>query len=163
MATRSQTEREYRVGTGGDATDPPFAGVKVWFLGEIGDPATLPGLARRELTAWMGLDHEALADLQLIASELVTNALVHAAAEWVRVHLVPESGFWRLIVVDPGLNGRVPHPRVSSETDEHGRGLRVVHDVTQGLWGTYATLVGERVVWALVPRPGGQSDHGRRS
>ncbi|NUT09581.1 MAG: ATP-binding protein [Nonomuraea sp.] len=126
--------------------------MKVWFVGEIDDPAKIPALARRELAAWTGTDHEALPGLRLIASELVTNALVHAAAEWVRMLLVPERGFWRLTVIDPGRNGLVPHPRVSEETDESGRGLRVVHDATGGLWGTYRTLVGERVVWALVPR-----------
>ncbi|YCK42590.1 ATP-binding protein [Actinomadura sp. ATCC 39365] len=142
--------------------DPPFAGVKVWLVREIEIPSLLPGLVRRELAEWMGSTHEALGDLQTIATELVTNALIHANAEWVRVHLIPESGFWRLTVVDPGRNGLVPHPRITAETDEWGRGLRMVHGLTSGAWGTNATLLGERVVWALVPRLGGQSD-GRRS
>ncbi|MGW4412043.1 ATP-binding protein [Nonomuraea sp. NPDC004702] len=133
-------------------SDPPFARVKVWLVRELELPSLLPGLVRRELAEWMGPTHEALGDLRTIATELVTNALVHASAEWVRVHLVPESGFWRLTVVDPGRNGLVPHPRISSETEEAGRGLRVVHGLTSGAWGTHRTVVGERVVWALVPR-----------
>ncbi|MFI6919332.1 ATP-binding protein [Nonomuraea spiralis] len=115
-------------------------------------PALLPGLVRRELTEWMGSTQEALGDLQTIATELVTNALIHANAEWVRVHLIPESGFWRLTVVDPGRNGLVPRPRIAAGMEEWGRGLRMVHGLTLGGWGTHVTMVGERVVWALVPR-----------
>ncbi|MFI7423434.1 ATP-binding protein [Nonomuraea sp. NPDC049684] len=128
------------------------AGVKVWTVGELDDPAMLPRLARTELAAWLGADHQALDDLRLIASELVTNALQHAAAQWVRLSLAPEAGFWRLAVTDPGRNGLVPRPRVPADTDASGRGLRLVHELTTGLWGTYQDRAGERVVWALLRR-----------
>ncbi|MEU1390285.1 MULTISPECIES: ATP-binding protein [unclassified Nonomuraea] len=128
------------------------AGVKVWTVGEVGDPAMLPRLARTELAAWLGADHQALDDLRLIASELVANALQHAAAQWVRLSLAPEAGFWRLAVADPGRNGLVPRPRMPLDADESGRGLRLVHELTKGLWGTYLDRAGERIVWALVPR-----------
>jgi anti-sigma regulatory factor (Ser/Thr protein kinase) len=112
----------------------------------------VPSLARRELVEWMGPDHPALADLQEIASELVTNAIIHAAATWVRMSLVPESGFWRLAVTDPGRSGRIPCQRHPLPNVERERGLLIVDSLTHGRWDTRLNLVGERVVWALLPR-----------
>lgn len=135
--------------------NPPYAGVKMWLFSELNDCALLPALARRELRGWMG-DHPALGDLQLIASELVTNALVHGCGEWVRMSLVPtvegERRYWRLSVVGPGTSEAVPWPRIPGSDETTGRGLWVVDDLTHGCWGTDLTPVGERVVWALLPR-----------
>lgn len=101
-------------------------------------------------------EHPALGDLQLIASELVTNALVHGGGPWVRMSLLPvEEGqrcYWRLSVADPGLSRTVPLPRMPGPGETRGRGLWVVDDLTRGSWGTHCTRVGERVVWALLPR-----------
>lgn len=136
-------------------SDPPYAGIKVWLMGEIDDPALLPGLARRELRAWMG-DHPALEDLQIIVSELVTNAVLHGAGGWVRMSLRPvEEGarrYWRLSVVDPGGSASVPMPRVPASDEKSGRGLWLVDALTHGCWETCLTQVGERVVSALLPR-----------
>ncbi|MGW4407157.1 ATP-binding protein [Nonomuraea sp. NPDC004702] len=119
---------------------------------ELDDPAMLPRLARAELRTWLRPDHEALDDLRLVATELIANALQHAAAHWVGMRLTPERGFWRLAVTDPGLNGLVPRPRTPADTEESGRGLRVVHELSRGLWGTHRGDAGERVVWALLRR-----------
>ncbi|MEV4288869.1 ATP-binding protein [Nonomuraea bangladeshensis] len=122
---------------------------------DLDDCALLPSLARRELQAWMG-EHSALENLQLIASELVTNALVHGRGPWVRMSLFPVDGdgrrYWRLAVVDPGSSGRIPLPRMPGEEESRGRGLWVVDALTCGCWGTERTVIGERVVWALLPR-----------
>ncbi|MGP3957638.1 ATP-binding protein [Nonomuraea sp. 3N208] len=138
-----------------DVIDPPYAGIKEWLTGEIGDGALLPGLARRELRKWVG-DHPALADLQLIASELATNALVHGAGAWVRMTLRPtdegERRYWLLTAVDPGLSTCVPLPRMPGPDESRGRGLWIVDALTCGCWGTDRTQAGERVVWALLPR-----------
>ncbi|GGP12683.1 hypothetical protein GCM10012278_61460 [Nonomuraea glycinis] len=140
--------------------NPPYAGVKVWLFSELDDCALLPALARRELRGWMG-EHPALDDLQLIASELVTNVLVHGCGAWVRMSLVQtvEGGrrYWRLAVVGPGTSEAVPLPRISGPDETTGRGLWVVDDLTRGCWGTNLTPVGERVVWALLPRLGGRA------
>ncbi|SDL48060.1 hypothetical protein SAMN05421869_12691 [Nonomuraea jiangxiensis] len=137
------------------AKNPPYAGIKVWFVSEIDDRALLPGLARRELRAWMG-DHPALADLEAIASELVTNAVLHGEGAWVRMSLRAveerERPFWRLSVVDPGLSASVPMPRMPGPHETTGRGLWMVDSLTNGCWETSLTQMGERVVSALLPR-----------
>ncbi|MFI6712115.1 ATP-binding protein [Nonomuraea sp. NPDC050478] len=133
----------------------PCAGIKVWLLSEVGKRELVAALARRELRGWMG-DHQALADLQLIASELVTNAVVHGGGPWVRMSLIAveerERRYWRLSVVDSGVSGGVPLPSMPGPEETRGRGLWVVDDLTNGCWGTDRTQVGERVVWALIPR-----------
>lgn len=137
------------------ASEQPCAGIKVWLLSEIDKRELLAALARRELRGWMG-DHQALADLQLIASELVTNAMVHGGGAWVRMSLIAveegERRYWRLSVVDPGVSGDVPLPSMPGFEETSGRGLWVVDDLTNGCWGTERTQIGERVVWALMPR-----------
>ncbi|MFI6637262.1 ATP-binding protein [Nonomuraea fuscirosea] len=136
--------------------DPPYARVKVWMLKELENAARLPRLARRELRAWVG-DHAALADLELITSELVTNALVHGGGAWVRLSLEAEElgkrGYWRVTVVDPGRSASVPMPRMPAPGETSGRGLWLVDELTDGCWGT-GTRVGERAVWALLPLMG---------
>ncbi|MDA0631982.1 ATP-binding protein [Nonomuraea sp. MCN248] len=136
---------------------PPYSGVKVWSLREIPGLDRLPGLARQELREWMGPGHPALDDLTLIASELVTNAIVHVpAAPWVRMSLnltLEGAGrHWRLAVTDPGGAPTIPVPRTPEFSERSGRGLWIVDDLTGGCWGTHRTRAGERVVWALVPR-----------
>lgn len=82
----------------------------------------------------------------LIVSELVTNAILHAAtpaelrAQW-------SDGVLRLEVLD-NAEGRPPHPRVADEYDENGRGLFLV-DALSAAWGVESTENG-KVVWAEV-------------
>lgn len=132
-------------------SDPPYAGVKVWTTGEV-ESHRIPSLARRELVEWMGLDHPTLSDLQEIASELLTNAIIHANAIWVRMHLISESEFWRLTITDPGNSSETPRARRPRPNETGGRGLLVVDALTNGQWDTHCTSVGERVVWARLPR-----------
>ncbi|MEV0383386.1 ATP-binding protein [Nonomuraea sp. NPDC050643] len=126
-------------------------------LRELDHEALVPGLARRELRVWMG-DHPALGELEAVASELVANAVVHGGGAWVRLSLRPEveggRRYWRVAVVDPGRSGSVPMPRMPALSEESGRGLWVVDALTNGCWGTELTMVGERVVWALLPLTG---------
>ncbi|MGI5273446.1 ATP-binding protein [Nonomuraea sp. CA-218870] len=134
----------------------PYSGVKVWTRREIPSLDRLPRLAREELQEWMGPAHPALDDLTLIASELVTNAVVHVpAALWVRLSLeLTVKGarrYWRLAVTDPGGAPTIPMPRTPELHEQSGRGLWVVDSLVHGCWGTELTSAGERVVWAVMP------------
>jgi anti-sigma regulatory factor (Ser/Thr protein kinase) len=83
--------------------------------------------------------------VELIASELVTNAVV-AGAKTVRVELFRDTASFRLEVHDdaPG----VPELREAALDDEHGRGLALVasYSATFGVDGG----PGAKCVWAEV-------------
>ena len=83
--------------------------------------------------------------VELIASELVTNAVVAGAAS-VRVELSREARSFRIAVHDdaPGL----PEIRQATSTDEHGRGLAIVaaYSTSYGVDGG----PGAKCVWAKV-------------
>jgi anti-sigma regulatory factor (Ser/Thr protein kinase) len=133
-------------------SDPLHECVKVWATREVG-PERVPSLARKELAKWLGAGHPALPDLQEIASELITNAILHADAEWVRLSLSREPYAWQLTVTDPGAAGKAAPPsRQSRSSDERGRGLLIVDALTEGRWDTTVNAAGERVVWTQLRR-----------
>ncbi|HET6809669.1 MAG TPA: response regulator [Acidimicrobiales bacterium] len=88
-------------------------------------------------------------DAVLVATELVTNALVHAGSQC-RLTARLASGVLRLEVGDEGPG--VPDPRDTSGTDESGRGLLLV-SVLCSAWGVDATRGAGKVVWAELASP----------
>ncbi|MFE7182175.1 SpoIIE family protein phosphatase [Streptomyces erythrochromogenes] len=89
---------------------------------------------QEQLTVW---DREEMADsLQLIVSEIVTNALIHAGSD-VDVRLRSFDDHVRLEVRDSGSNPPVPSPLALEEEEnaeaEHGRGLLIV-EALGGAW-----------------------------
>ncbi len=109
----------------------------------------VPGLARRftreTLAAW-GLSP--LADFaELLVSELVTNALVHAQ-EPRRLRLFRDRAL-TLEVADAG--GQPPRLRAFGEDDEGGRGMYLVNELAHR-WGSRPTRDG-KVVWAELELP----------
>ncbi|MFF8099257.1 SpoIIE family protein phosphatase [Streptomyces sp. NPDC016640] len=136
--------------------------------------ATLPGsplapgsaraLLRKSLTEWADLALPGAAhltgrfgdDVMLVASELVTNAVVHAGTD-VRLTCRIEEGTGALVVEvtdrhplrAPG--GGEPEAPVY-EAPEFGRGLRLVSALSEA-WGvTYRP--GTKTVWARLPAGG---------
>ncbi|MFJ2607208.1 SpoIIE family protein phosphatase [Streptomyces sp. NPDC087425] len=107
------------------------------------DPAVVADArkaATRQLTEW-GLQ-ELTFTTELVVSELVTNAIRHAG-DPIRLRLIRDR---TLIceVTDGGAT--VPHLRHPRTTDEGGRGLLLVSQVTQR-WGTRVAPEG-KVIWA---------------
>lgn len=86
--------------------------------------------------------------LQLITSEVVTNALIHAGSD-VDVRLRAFDDHVRLEVRDSRSNPPVPSPLALSEEDnadaEHGRGLLIV-DALGGAWNSFPNGRGKNVV-----------------
>ena len=79
-----------------------------------------------------------------MASELATNALVHAHTAFI-VTLEGRDGVVRLTVRDDSLS--LPARRVAQVMDATGRGLEIVDIVSQD-WGIDTDSAGSKAVWA---------------
>lgn len=80
------------------------------------------------------LSHERAADLQLLLSEVLTNAVRHGGGPEVLLALTPKAELLCVQVTDGGA-GFVPTPRaMSAERDEGGFGLFLVERLTDR-WG----------------------------
>ncbi|MEV5958973.1 SpoIIE family protein phosphatase [Streptomyces sp. NPDC051987] len=106
------------------------------------DPSAVAGVraAATELMAAWGLEEEAFT-LELILSELVTNAIRYAAGP-VGVRLIHD----RSLICEVSDGSTVsPHLRRAAGTDEGGRGLFLVAQFADR-WGTRYTADG-KVIW----------------
>ncbi|MDG9702115.1 SpoIIE family protein phosphatase [Streptomyces sp. DH37] len=113
------------------------------------DPAAVSavrGDVARQLADW-GLETLEFTT-ELILSELVTNAIRHATGP-VRVRLLRLER--SLICEVSDTSGTSPHPRRATTTDEGGRGLFLVAQLSER-WGTRYTGTG-KVIWAEQPLP----------
>jgi len=98
------------------------------------------------LSRWHCAD--VLDDVQLLVSELVTNAVVHAGSDVeIAVRLLPDSV--RIEVVDRAPT-TVLRPSTPRAEDESGRGLLLVETLASA-WGV-EPLEGGKAVWFEVPR-----------
>ncbi|MET8540818.1 ATP-binding protein [Kitasatospora sp. NPDC004799] len=106
-------------------------------------------LIRDQLTSW-GWTGEPVDDLALIASELVTNAVVHACqgSGEVRLYLQEFDGDCRLEVWDPRGDLTVHRPR-PHRLREGGRGLELVRQLAFDSGVTSHGGAGKRV-WVRV-------------
>ncbi|WP_329166101.1 SpoIIE family protein phosphatase [Streptomyces sp. NBC_01717] len=115
------------------------------------DPAVVGrarGLVTRQLTGW-GLQDLAM-DTELIASELVTNAIRHGVGP-VSLRLIKH----RLLTCEVSDVGKsFPRLRHTCSSDETGRGILLVSQLSRR-WGSRLTT-GGKVVWAEqdLPRQG---------
>jgi serine/threonine-protein kinase RsbW len=90
-------------------------------------------LVRRFVTEAIG-QHAAAEDASLLATELVTNALLHARdATAVTVTVKVTAAFIRVEVHDDGRTG-IPHWRQAGSEAEDGRGFRIVNALARR-WG----------------------------
>ncbi|WP_235583102.1 ATP-binding protein [Kitasatospora sp. Root107] len=124
---RGRDRGRHRHDHGPGAADPPA-------------PSRARRFTRRTLEEW-GLT--ALSEFaELLVSELVTNALLHADAPR-RLRLFRDRTL-TVEVADSG--GQAPRLRPSAEEDEGGRGMHLVSELAHR-WGTRQTKDG-KVVWA---------------
>jgi two-component sensor histidine kinase len=87
-----------------------------------------------------------LEDAQLVVTELVTNAVLHAATE-VQLTLDIRPGTVRVEVADG--NERLPRPREADAEDVTGRGLLLVAAVAES-WGVSQRDDDGKVVWCAL-------------
>ena len=107
------------------------------------DPASAAkarDFVRRTLVRWS--HEEAVEDAELLATELVTNAVVHAKSP-VEVRLRRLSDRVRVEVADTG--GGALHLREAEDEDISGRGLLLVEGLSRA-WGTSSDGA-SKVVW----------------
>ncbi|MBA2949374.1 SpoIIE family protein phosphatase [Streptomyces himalayensis] len=107
------------------------------------EPARVSGIraaVTRRLADW-GLDEVSFA-AELVLSELVTNAIRHGSGP-IQVRLIHDRS---LICEVSDTSSTAPHLRHAAATDEGGRGLFLVAQLTQA-WGTRYTRNG-KVIWA---------------
>ncbi|MBB4786855.1 SpoIIE family protein phosphatase [Streptomyces rapamycinicus] len=113
----------------------------VWDLhGESREVAGVRALVRRQLVEW-GLEHLTFTT-ELVASELVTNAIRYGSAP-VQLRLIRDQSL--ICEVSDG-NSTSPHLRRARTTDEGGRGLLLVAQFTRS-WGTRYARRG-KTIWA---------------
>jgi anti-anti-sigma factor len=116
-------------------------------------PAAARRFVRETLQGWqLAPPDQALGDqAELVADELVTNAVVHAQTDlWLRLEL--RDGLLHLAVRD--LGPRLLHPAPDDPQGEGGRGLLVVARLAK-VWGVHGHPAGGKVVWCTlqsVPR-----------
>lgn len=115
-------------------------------------PGAAPADARRFVGAVLhdaAVDERVASDAVLAASELATNAIVHAGTDFdVVVEVEPEVV--RLAVRDRST--QPPDPRRPSCDTPGGRGLVILEELTDR-WGVRQDGQG-KAVWAELRRPG---------
>jgi anti-sigma regulatory factor (Ser/Thr protein kinase) len=95
-------------------------------------------------------DHPASLDAELLACELVTNAVQHATdSARVTVAVTHRGPVVHVDVIDDGQTG-LPHWRESEGHDEDGRGFKLVNEIAQR-WGFLREPAGTCVWFELAP------------
>jgi anti-sigma regulatory factor (Ser/Thr protein kinase) len=113
-------------------------------------------VARRRLTADLvsaGIFDSAVGDAALVVSELLSNAIRHAAplpGSQVRVTWTLHDDVLRLAVSDAGA-GSLPRITRAVPSAPGGRGLSIVENLSSH-WGVFRDH-GETTVWAVLAAP----------
>jgi len=117
------------------------------FPPHLGSVAIARQWIRTQLATW---DDELLVDAELLASEIVTNAIRHGRGQ-IAIALSPHSGYQRFEVYDEGSDTepRIT-PGVPDGLAEGGWGLQLL-GLLASSWATEVTSDGNRVVWYELP------------
>ena len=118
-------------------------------------PAAVPGTRRALVEDLRSIQVEAniVDEAEIVVSELVTNAVLHARPMIdgrVRVHWEVKAGVVELDVTDGGAHS-TPRPQQPSRYATSGRGLRIVRAIAHE-WGVLDDERG-RTVWVSLGGP----------
>ncbi|MGW0820553.1 ATP-binding protein [Streptomyces sp. NPDC002845] len=114
-----------------------------------GSVAQARRMTRARLSTWAVCENTC-DTAALVVSELVTNAIVHAAGRRVVCELHDGDDLVRIAVRDEGCAPGEPHPSSQRPEEEHGRGLLLVAAMCHA-WGAQDAGSG-LLVWADLPR-----------
>lgn len=126
------------------------------------DPAGIAGARRvaRGLLGRLGWDPDRADDAILVVSELVGNAVVHAAPGHgerpaIIVTLYGNPAELSVMTWDNGsCDGLPDSPGTAADDAESGRGLGITASLTGGEWGWWETPhCGGKVIWAYLGAP----------
>jgi anti-sigma regulatory factor (Ser/Thr protein kinase) len=114
------------------------------------DLSAVDGARARIIAAAAGWGFSPVGDLEVIASELLTNAIVHGHSASVATCRMLAPGHLELAINDhgPGL----PHMRKADDRSLSGRGLRIV-DALSTTWGVEDVPDDGKTVWARLGAP----------
>ncbi|MFI6688989.1 ATP-binding protein [Streptomyces sp. NPDC050485] len=105
------------------------------------------------LTGW-GHHEELHETAALVISELVTNAVLHTAGDYILCELTDLQSLLRIAVRDLGCGSAGPRLCHSGDEEERGRGLLLV-DAVSSAWGAHEAPYGPgRIVWAELAHGG---------
>jgi len=158
LGTDAAEDRFGLRGAAGPRTDAAAAERRFRFelAAHPGSVARARHLTRARLTGW-AVCEDTCDTAALVVSELVTNAIVHTASEYVVCELHDRDELVRIAIRDEGCAPGEPHPSPERPEEEHGRGLLLVSAMCRA-WGAQETGPG-LLVWADLPRetdlPGG--------
>lgn len=125
------------------------------------DAASVPRARHvvRSVLDGAGLDEMTTAEIEIVLSEIVGNAVRHArplgdGAIHVQCEVTPEARIHvEISVTDGGAPGRVVSPRTAADSDTSGRGLFIVDGLADE-WGVVENLADlSRTVWASFGGP----------
>ena len=98
------------------------------------EPHSVPRARERVIAlAEPFVDGARIADLRLVISEVITNAVRHGGSGDVLVGVMPKHGYLCVQVTDTG-DGFAPRPRAFEPDDDGGFGLFLVERLTRR-WG----------------------------
>lgn len=128
---------------------PSLGRVGVQLQAQLTAPRAARAFTARSLLDWQLTS--LISSACLVASELVTNAVIHAAST-VDVTLSRADGRIQLTVRDHGAGH--PTPRSHEPDDRHlnGRGLLLVQHIARG-WGVFPAEAEGKTVWAVFDTP----------
>ncbi|MFD6435321.1 ATP-binding protein [Streptomyces venezuelae] len=99
-----------------------------------------------------GAPRDHVNDVELIVSELVTNAVRHGSAPDAFLCLIVDTDDLRTRMEVHDRSQHHPHMGSATAQDEDGRGLAIVDALCPGNWGVTDTAQG-KAVWAVVKAP----------
>lgn len=114
------------------------------------DLGALSGVRTRFVEAASGWGFAPIGDLEVVVSELLTNAVVHGRTASVATCRLLVPGYVEIAVNDDGPGE--PHLGDPDDRRESGRGLRIVEALSAS-WGVEDVPDDGKTVWARLGAP----------